>query len=58
MDECESAGDFFFKMVQLFPDALLLRSDEMNSKVFKTDMEWYFSDNEEDSQKEWDEYFA
>ena len=58
MDECETAGDFFFKMVQLFPDALLLRSDEMNSKVFKTDMEWYFSDNEEDSQKEWDEYFA
>ena len=34
-------------MFKRFPDAVLLRSNEMNADVFKGGKEWYFSDEEE-----------
>lgn len=41
-------ASFYYNMMIRFPDALLLRSDEMNSNVFKGTREWYFSDDGDD----------
>ncbi len=44
----DAVGDFFYNMAERFPEAVLLRSDEMNAQVFKGGKEWYFSDEEDD----------
>ena len=43
-----TVGEFYYNMVERFPHAVLLRSDEMNAQVFKGGKEWYFSDEEDE----------
>lgn len=44
----ETTEEFYYNMAMRFPDALLLRSNEMNSAVFKGGREWYFSDDDDE----------
>ena len=40
--------EFYYNMFKRFPEAMLIRSNEMNADVFKGGKEWYFSDEEDD----------
>ena len=51
-EEMANTGDvanFYYNMSLRFPKARLLRSNEMNSNVFKGGREWYYSDEEEEA---------
>jgi glyoxylase-like metal-dependent hydrolase (beta-lactamase superfamily II) len=40
LERCKSAGDFFFAMDRHFPNAILKKSNEMNSMVFFNQRKW------------------
>jgi glyoxylase-like metal-dependent hydrolase (beta-lactamase superfamily II) len=46
LERCKSAGDFFFAMDRHFPNAILKKSNEMNSMVFFGQREWEWRENE------------
>ncbi|MCF0121178.1 MAG: MBL fold metallo-hydrolase [Oscillospiraceae bacterium] len=47
IENCETAGDFFFEMCKRFPNSdLVMLSDEMNASVFKGGRQWDWRDEE------------
>ena len=53
-EEIENTSDvanFYYNMAMRFPEATLLRSNEMNANVFKGGREWYYSDEENGEEK-------
>ena len=51
MEKTDDPANFYYNMSMRFPKARLLRSNEMNSNVFKGGREWYYSDEEEGEER-------
>ncbi|HVI41935.1 MAG TPA: MBL fold metallo-hydrolase [Anaerovoracaceae bacterium] len=51
MASTSDAANFYYNMAMRFPEATLLRSNEMNANVFKSAREWYYSDEEDGEER-------
>ena len=51
MANTSDVANFYYNMSMRFPEATLLRSNEMNSNVFKGGREWYYSDEEDGEER-------